>query len=564
MTRISTLGPHGSDSCQAALLYDDSAEVLLFNHIDDVLNCVESGQSDYALIPVYNTREGEIKEYFRVMAELDQNFWVDNIVLPIHLSLGGYSLEFKPEDVKFIYGRSSVLNQCEDYISRNMAKATRVSIHDVSTAAAEIVTARNSTSVLIDTEEVIAQHGLLLINRELAAHNRTRFAIIGPTPHPQTGYDATSIITKPLPDRVGLLVDTLNEFTKRGVNIVDLRSKNDIETQKLQIYLEIEGHRSDPQLAEALINIEGKVIQEPRCLKILGSFPRVDMRVKKIGTFGFIGSGEMTRWFSEQLQSEGYQTVVTGRTSELKPEQMIDQVEVVIVCVPISATSATIEKYGGLLKDGQALIILAGESEKPLDVALETISEGVEVMLVHNLWGPQILTMKDKNVAVVKTRRSGSLCNEFESFLYKYGAEIYHDSAEKHDLMMGISQKLPTTISVALALTLSQHDIGFSDIDSHSTLTSLYGILAMARVHNQNPRTYAEIMATAGDSKKIVDSFIENLTRVSDLASHRSIQQLEDIIEQNRAQMPADFIKTKMSQAQAVDAVLSDIGFKGE
>ena len=564
MTRISTLGPHGSDSCQAALRYDGSAEVLLFNHIDDVLNCVESGQSDYALIPVYNTREGEIKEYFRVMAELDQNFWVDNIVLPIHLSLGGYSLEFKPDDVKFIYGRSSVLNQCEDYISRNMAKATRVSIHDVSTAAAEILTARNSTSVLIDTEEVIAQHGLILINRELAAHNRTRFAIIGPTPHPQTGYDATSIITKPLPDRVGLLVDTLNEFTKRGVNIVDLRSKNDIETQKLQIYLEIEGHRSDPQLAEALINIEAKVIQEPRCLKILGSFPRVDMRVKKIGTFGFIGSGEMTRWFSEQLQSEGYQTVVTGRTSELRPEQMIDQVEVVIVCVPISATSTTIEKYGGLLKDGQALIILAGESEKPLDVALETTSEGVEVMLVHNLWGPQILTMKDKNVAVVKTRRSGSLCNEFESFLYKYGAEIYQDSAEKHDLMMGISQKLPTTISVALALTLSQHDIGFNDIDSHSTLTSLYGILAMARVHNQNPRTYAEIMATAGDSKKIVDSFIENLTRVSDLASQRSIQQLEDIIEQNRAQMPADFIKTKMSQAQAVDAVLSDIGFKGE
>jgi prephenate dehydrogenase len=288
------------------------------------------------------------------------------------------------------------------------------------------------------------------------------------------------------------------------------------------------------------------------------------MRVKKIETFGFIGTGEMTRWFSEQLQSEGYQTVVTGRTSELKPEQMIDQVEVVIVCVPISATSTTIEKYGGLLKDGQALIILAGESEKPLDVALETTSEGVEVMLVHNLWGPQILTMKDKNVAVVKTRRSGSLCNEFESFLYKYGAEIYQDSAEKHDLMMGISQKLPTTISVALALTLSQHDIGFNDIDSHSTLTSLYGILAMARVHNQNPRTYAEIMATAGDSKKIVDSFIENLTRVSDLASQRSIQQLEDIIEQNRAQMPADFIKTKMSQAQAVDAVLSDIGFKGE
>ena len=203
MTRISTLGPHGSDSCQAALSYKGSAEVLIFNHIDDVLNCVESGQSDYALIPVYNTREGEIKEYFRVMAELDQNFWVDNIVLPIHLSLGGVSLKFRLDEVKFIYGRSSVLNQCEDYISRNMVQATRVSIHDVSLAAEEILADKSGRSVLIDTEEVIAQHGLKLIDRELAAHNRTRFALIGPTPHAQTGYDATSIITKPLADRVG-------------------------------------------------------------------------------------------------------------------------------------------------------------------------------------------------------------------------------------------------------------------------------------------------------------------------------------------------------------------------
>ncbi len=243
---------------------------------------------------------------------------------------------------------------------------------------------------------------------------------------------------------------------------------------------------------------------------------------------------------------------------------MIDQVEVVIICVPISATSETVNKYGRLLQDGQALIILAGESEKPLDNALSITSEGVEVMLVHNLWGPQVVTMKDKNASVVKTRRSGSLCNEFESFLYKYGAEIYQDSAEKHDLMMGVSQKLPTSISVALAMTLSQHDISFDDIDAHSTLTSLYPILAMARIHDQNPRTYAEIMATGGEGKKIIASFIDNLQKVSQLADQRRIVELSEIIENNRKLMPANFIRTKMSQAQAVDAVLSDIGFKGE
>ena len=95
----------------------------------------------------------------------------------------------------------------------------------------------------------------------------------------------------------------------------------------------------------------------------------------------------------------------------------------------------------------------------PLEAAIDTTSQGVEIMLVHNLWGPQVVTMKDKNVSIVKTRRSGSLCYEFESFLYKYGAEIYIDSAEKHDLLMGVSQKLPTAISVALAITLTDHQI---------------------------------------------------------------------------------------------------------
>jgi len=564
MSTISTLGPHGSDACQAALQYDPGAKLILFNHIDDVLSCAETGQSDFALIPVYNTREGEIKEYFRVMDDLGRNFWVDNVVLPIHLSMGGIDRGLTFDQIAYIYGRSSVLNQCENYISRNMPQATRVSVYDISQAVEEIKADSGENAVLIDTEEVITSNSLLLVDRELAAHNRTRFAIIGRAPRPQSGYDATSIITRPLADRVGLLVDTLNEFTRRGINIVDLRSRNDIETQKLQIYLEIEGHRQDPLLAEALSDIERRIIQEPNCLKILGSFPRVDMRVKHISSFGFIGSGSMSRWFSEQLQREGYDTLITGRSTELRPEQMIGQVDVVMVCVPISATTETIRTYGPLLRDGQALIILAGESEKPLDAALEVTGEGVEVMLVHNLWGPQVVTMKDKNVAVVKSRRSGSFCNEFESFLYKYGAEIYQDSAAKHDLMMGVSQKLPTTISVALAMTLAEHDIDYEDIDSHSTLTSLYGILAMARTHSQNPRTYAEIMATSGEGKKIVASFSANLEKISALAEQRLIEKLAEIIERNRGAMPADFVKAKMSQAQAVDAVLSDIGFKGE
>jgi chorismate mutase/prephenate dehydratase len=564
MTIIATLGPEGSDAYQAAKQYDPQAQLLLFNHITDIITSISASKAQLAVIPVYNTREGEVKEYFRLMEDFDHGFWIDNVVLPIHLSLGGLFPDQQLSEVETIIGRSTVFKQCEEYISMHMPQATLVSVRDLSAAITAYKKNTAKNHVIIETEKLIKHFGLLLIERELAPYNRTRFAVIARKPLAQTGYDATSIITQPLPDRVGLLVDTLNEFTRRGINILDLRSENDIKTQKLQIYLEVEGHRDNKLLSEALDHIETRVVQEKNCLRILGSFPRVDMRIKKIKSFGFIGSGDMSRWFADKLGNEGYQTIVTGRTSAVRPEKMIGQVDVVIICVPISATTKTIKHYGTLLRDGQALILLAGESEGPLNAALDATSSGVEVMLVHNLWGPQVMTMKDKNVSVVRTSRSGSLCSEFESFLYKYGAEIYLDSADKHDLLMGVSQKLPTTISVALAMTLAQHDIAAEDLDSHSTLTSLYGVLAMARIHNQNSRTYAEIMATSGEGKKIISSFITNLELIYDLAENRKIDELNDIIENNKNIMPPAFLKTKMSQAQAVDAVLSDIGFKND
>lgn len=557
MISIATLGPQGSDGYRAALQYAPDADLHLYNRIPDIINAFLREEIDFAFVPIYNTREGEIKEYFRLMELLRQGFWVDNLVLPIHLSFGCLKQDKKTVTPNVIVGRGTVFKQCEDYISQYYPDATLMTVPDIGAAMQKIKNEKLYDYGIVDSEELLLEYGFEIKDREIAAHNRTRFAIIGANLSGETGYDATAIITKPLKDRVGMLVDILGEFTKRGINILDLRSENDIKSQKLQIYLEVEGHIGNDLLQEALKVIEDEVIQEEDCLRLLGSFPRVDMRVKKIRSFGFIGSGDMSVWFAERLENEGYKTYMTGRSSTLRPEEMIPQVDVVIICVPISVTVKTIQQYAPLLKDGQALILLAGESEQTLQAATSVTSQGVELMLVHNLWGPQALTMKDKNAAVVRTPRSGSFCSEFEAFLYKHGADISQDSPKQHDLLMGVGQKLPTTISVALAMTLQQYAIDCDDIGTHSTLTSLYGIIAMARIHNQNPRTYAEIMATGGDGQKIVRSFAENLLKVIDMAESQKIPELCDLMEHNRSSLTQDFLDVRMKQSRAVDAVLS-------
>lgn len=554
MTSIATLSPQDSHAWQAANQYSPAAEITLFAHIPQVIEAFTRQETDLAIIPVYNTREGEIKEYFRVMEKLHQGYWIDNVVLPVNLSMGALD---ERHALKMLIGRGSDLRQCEDYISAKLPDISLLIVHDLNEVIAAIKNNGHHDQAVIAPEKILTDNGLLIREREMAPHNQTRFAVLGHTLASPTGYDATALLSAPLKDRVGLLFDILGEFTRRGINLLDLRSETDLKTQKLQIYLETEGHIQDETLRQAVQCIEEQIIQEPGSIKVLGSFPRVDMRKKRINTFGFIGTGEMSRWFADKLENEGYKSLLCGRATALKPAEMIPQVDVVVICVPISATPATIEKYAPLLADGQALILLAGEAENALNTALARTSSGVEIMLVHNLWGPQATTIKDKNAAVVRTPRSGALCSEFEAFLYKHGAAINQDTPAQHDLLIGMGQKLPTTISVALAMTIKENNIPENDINSHSTLTSLYGILAMARIHTQNPRTYAEIMATSGEGRKIVRSFAKNLNTLMDLADNGAIEELGALIETNRDHLSREFLEARMKQALVVDEILA-------
>ena len=548
MTTIATLGPPGSPSHQAARQYKPEARILESARISEVFAALENGAADLAVIPVYNTREGEIKQYFRQLEAMAGPCWIDNIMLPVHLALGALDPE---QELRVICGQNTALRQCEEYLTSRQPSATLTVVPDLAAAMAEIKREQRSDHGVIAPPNLLKAQGFAIRERELAPHNRTRFAVLGKNQPPPSGYDATAMITWPLKDRVGLLYDILGEFSRRGINLIDMRTKTDVQSQRLQFYFETEGHIGDRHMREA--RIESQIIQEPGAFKLLGSYPRLEMRAKNIHTIGFIGSGDMSTWFARRLENEGYQTIVTGRTTAVTPEEMIPQVEVVMICVPISATPAAIKKYGPLLNPSQALVLLAGEAENVLDTAHAHTDPGVELMLVHNLWGPQAESMKDKNASVVRTPRSGALCSEIESFLYQHGAVISQDTAARHDLLMGISQKLPSIVSMSLAMTIRQNSISPADLNSHATLTSLYGILAMARTHFQNPRTYAEIASTRGEGAGLVKNFADNLASVMKLAEEGGIDELCHLIEESRTYLTDDFLRAKMQQALEVD-----------
>ena len=557
MSSIAVLGNEGSQTWLAAREFSSSAVIKAYSDMTTLLTGFSAGDTEFTLFPVYNTREGERKQHFRFFDKISSGYWVDNVVLYSQISLAVFADQQELANIQTVLGTREVFTQCEEFLDAHLSSATEIHVKSLEEALAMAKQFGHKNIAILDDEDQLKTHGLHILEREIAPYNRTRYAVFGHHLAPSSGYDATVLVTEPLDDRMGLLVDILGEFSRRGVNILDLRTENDVKTQKLRIFLEIEGHAAEKSIAGAVEHIESRVIQHNGAMRLLGSFPRVDMRTKHIKSFGFIGTGDMSKWFATRLEREGYEVLLSGRSTQLTPEKMISQVDVVVICVPISATPETVRHFGPLLTKGKALILLAGESEEAIQSALDSTDAAVEVMLVHNLWGPKASTMRDKNAIVVRTSRSGILCSEFETFLYKHGADIFHDSPRKHDLLMGVGQRLPTIVSVALAMTLHENAITSEDIASHCSLTSLYPILAMARVHSQHARTYAEIMAMSGDSRKIVKDFVRNLEKVVQLSDASAIASLSELISNNSRLFNEDFLETRMRQAKAVDEVLS-------
>ena len=434
MSSLALVGTEASLAWQAARKFLATADIRTCPDMASLLAIFASGAVDFALFPVYNTREGEQKQQFRFFDRISQGYWVDNVVLYSQISLGVFDPSQPPAELHSVLGTRDALSQSEEYLESHLPHATVITVADVQAALATFGREARQSVAVLDSEERLRGMGLHVLEREIAPYNRTRFAVVGRTLAAPSGYDATVFTTEPLADRVGVLVDILGEFSRRGISIQDLRTENDVKTQKLRIYLEVEGHIQDPGIAAAVEYIENRVIQQKGAMRLLGSFPRVDMRTKHIRTIGFIGTGAMSRWFAERLRGEGYEVLLSGRQTELRPEEMIARADVVIVCVPISVTRATVSRYAPLLDSGKALILLAGESEENLRAALAGTRADVEVMLVHNLWGPRAATMRDKNAIVVRTAKSGILCSEFESFLYKHGAGIFHDTPRRHDI----------------------------------------------------------------------------------------------------------------------------------
>ncbi len=103
----------------------------------------------------------------------------------------------------------------------------------------------------------------------------TRFVLVGrATTLPQhTGADKTSLIVELPDDRAGSLLDLLEQFATRGVNLTLIQSRPIGDALgRYRFVIDAEGHVRDERVADALLGIRRF---SPR-VTFLGSYPRAD------------------------------------------------------------------------------------------------------------------------------------------------------------------------------------------------------------------------------------------------------------------------------------------------
>ncbi|MBC8075066.1 MAG: ACT domain-containing protein, partial [Chloroflexales bacterium] len=116
--------------------------------------------------------------------------------------------------------------------------------------------------------------GATILARDIADNisNVTRFIALASYDAPPTGDDKTSFcfgFTEV--DRPGLLVGALHELARDTINMVKLESRPSRAVLGNYIFLvDIEGHRSDPRIADVLRRIEAQT----GLFKVFGSYPR--------------------------------------------------------------------------------------------------------------------------------------------------------------------------------------------------------------------------------------------------------------------------------------------------
>jgi prephenate dehydratase len=279
----SYLGPAGTFT-EAALAQVPQAVGQLWhpvNNVGQALDDVVTGRSIAAMIAIENTVEGGVSASQDALATIPNLRIIGEYLVPVNFVLvarPGTALA----DVRVVNAHPVAYAQTRQWLDKNLPEHAHLPATSNVAAAASLLDPANgsgaSTADAAIAPPNITRHHDLEILAENIGDNpnaQTRFVLVSRTtvlPEP-TGSDKTSVIVELPDDKAGRLLEMLEQFATRGVNMSLLESRPIGDALgRYRFVIDLDGHVRDERVADALLGLK----RFSPMVIFLGSYPRAD------------------------------------------------------------------------------------------------------------------------------------------------------------------------------------------------------------------------------------------------------------------------------------------------
>lgn len=265
---IAYLGPEGTFTQSAALKhFGHSVNTTAFGTIDQVFREVESGASQYGVVPVENSIEGVVNHTLDMLNHSTLSI-CGEVELRIHHHLLSKNEDLN--DITVIYAHQQALAQCRSWLDTHLNKAERMAVSSNAEAARIASSEQHVAAIASNAAGDLYQLNILANNIEDHPDNTTRFLVIGKEHCRASGNDKTSLIFS-TPNKPGALHKMLSCFAENGVSMTRIESRpSRREMWDYVFFVDIEGHADDAPVKKALLDLE----EHAAMVKLLGSYPK--------------------------------------------------------------------------------------------------------------------------------------------------------------------------------------------------------------------------------------------------------------------------------------------------
>ncbi|MDQ0775867.1 prephenate dehydratase [Streptomyces aurantiacus] len=283
------LGPEGTFTEVALRTLPESAtrQLVPMVSVPAALDAVRAGEAEAAFVPIENSVEGGITTTIDQLAVGEPLMIYREVLLSITFALlvrPGTKLS----DIKTVSAHPAAQPQVRNWMRDHLPDVVWESAASNADGARLVQEGRYDAAFA--GEFAAARYGLEALETEIhdAENAQTRFVLVGRPARPAapTGADKTSVVIWQRDDHPGALLELLQEFAVRGVNLMLLQSRPTGEGIGNYCFaIDAEGHISDRRVAEALTGLKRVCPQ----VRFLGSYPQADvdpkdMRPPRAGT----------------------------------------------------------------------------------------------------------------------------------------------------------------------------------------------------------------------------------------------------------------------------------------